>query len=111
MKIQQVLLAVLSLPIGWAAAAFDPTAPARIGPDTSPAARQPDLAWIRVGGSHSLAWYGGTTVRLGDLVEGGRVSAIHEDHIVISGKRGRRAVFLLDRSIRTQPLAQPRPAR
>jgi len=66
------------------------------------------LAWVRVNGRHSIAWYGGTTVKLGDAVEGGRVTAIHEDHIVISGKGGRRTVYLLDHSIRT-PSRDPRP--
>jgi len=64
---------------------------------------------VRVNGRHSIAWYGGTTVRLGDAVEGGRVMAIHEDHIVISGKGGRRTVYLLDHATRTQ--LQARPAR
>jgi hypothetical protein len=72
---------------------------------------EPVLAWVRLNGRNSIAWYGGTTVKLGDAVEGGRVTAIREDHIVISGKDGRHAVYLLDQSVRTQPQARPRPAR
>jgi len=68
------------------------------------------LAWVRVNGRHSIAWYNGTTVKVGDAVEGGRVAAIHEDHIVLSNKNERRAVYLLDHVTRTQPQAQPRPA-
>ena len=45
---------------------------------------------------------GGTAVKLGDAVEGGRVSAIREDHIVISGKGGRRTVYLLEQPIRNK---------
>ena len=69
------------------------------------------LAWVRVNGPHPIAWYGGTAVRLGDQVDGGQVTAIREDHIVISGKGGRRTVYLLDHSIRTQPRVQRPPAR
>lgn len=112
MKTLRILICLLLLPAGWAAAAFDPTAPppqlAGGAANAAAAAQQTGLAWVRVNGRHSLAWYGGTTVRLGDPVEGGRVSAIREDHIVISGKSGHRAVYLLDRSIRTQ---LPTPAR
>lgn len=68
------------------------------------------LAWVRVNGRHSIAWYNGTTVKVGDPVEGGRVAAIHEDHIVLSNKNERRAVYLLDHATRTQPQAQPRPS-
>lgn len=68
------------------------------------------LAWVRVNGRHSIAWYNGTTVKVGDAVEGGRVAAIHEDHIVLSNKNERRAVYLLDHATRTQPQAQPRPS-
>ena len=69
------------------------------------------LAWVRVNGQHPIAWYGGTTVKLGDQVDGGRVTDIREDHIVISGEGGRRTVYLLDHSIRTQPRVQHPPAR
>jgi hypothetical protein len=68
------------------------------------------LAWVRVNGRHSIAWYNGTTVKVGDAVEGGRVAAIHEDHIVLSNKNERRTVYLLDHATRTQPQAQPRPS-
>jgi hypothetical protein len=110
-----MLLAVAALlaPPLAASSLPDPTAlPPSLSsaaPGTAPEAV--GLAWVRVNGRHSLAWYGGTTVKLGDAVEGGRVTAIREDHIVISGKGGRRTVYLLDHSIRTQPRAQRLPAR
>ena len=63
-------------------------------------------------GTLRLEYAPGTAdVKVGDPVEGGRVAAIHEDHIVLSDKGGRRAVYLLDQAIRTQPQAQARPAR
>jgi hypothetical protein len=102
--------AVFAMPLA-AASLPDPTALPRIDPNAEAAPEESGLAWVRVNGRNSIAWYGGTTVKLGDPVEGGRVTAIHEDHIVISGKGGRHAVYLLDRSIRTQPQARPRPAR
>lgn len=108
MKTRCLLLAVLLLPVGWAIAAFDPTAPPRAVPDPSANTRQTRLTWIRLHGAHPLAMYDGVIVRLGDAVEGGRVTAIREDHIVITGKRGRHTVFLYDRSVRTQP---PSPVR
>ena len=103
---------LLALPLA-AASLPDPTAlpKSMANPGVETAPEQPGLAWVRVNGRNSIAWYGGTTVKLGDAVEGGRVTAIHEDHIVISGKGGRRVVYLLDDSVRTQPQARPRPAR
>ncbi|MBW8329836.1 MAG: hypothetical protein K0M48_12000 [Thiobacillus sp.] len=80
---------------------------------SAPAGAVPEeagLAWVRVDGPRSIAWYGGTTVKVGDSVVGGRVVAIREDHIVISGKDGRRTVYLLDRSIAPQSRTRP-PAR
>lgn len=106
----QLMLALL-LVAGGASATLDPTEPPKIranavaGVETAP--EEASLAWVRVNGRHSIAWYGGTTVRLGDAVEGGRVTAIHEDHIVISGKGGRRTVYLLDRTTRAQSLSHP----
>lgn len=91
---------VLMLAAGGASAAFDPTAPSGIQTEAGAASRDAGLAWVRLNGRDSLAWYGGTAVRLGDPVAGGRVTAIAEDHIVISGKGGRRTVYLLDRPIR-----------
>jgi hypothetical protein len=106
-------LAMLLAPPLAAASLPDPTAlPKSLS--SAPAGTAPEeigLAWVRVNGRHSLAWYGGTTVRLGDQVEGGRVTEIREDHIVISGKSGRRTVHLLDHSIRAQPGVQRPPAR
>lgn len=107
-----VVMAALTAPLA-AASLPDPTALPKAlsnpGPDNESV--EPTLAWVRVNGKRSIAWYGGSTVKLGDTVEGGRVTAIREDHIVISGKSGRRSVYLLDESTRTQPLAPPRPAR
>lgn len=95
-----ILTALLASPP--AAALSDPTAPPRVaagGPaDGAPA--EAGLAWVRVDGRNSVAWYGGTTVRLGESVAGGRVSAIREDHIVITGKGGRRVVRLLEPAVR-----------
>jgi len=110
------LVALLATPAA-AAALPDPTAlpkfwasPDAAGSNEAGSHEAAALAWVRVNGRHSIAWYNGTTVKVGDSVEGGRVAAIHEDHIVLSGKGGRRAVYLLDHAFRTQPQAQPRPA-
>ena len=107
-----LVVALLAAPLA-AASLPDPTAlPQALsnpGPETESV--EPTLAWVKVNGKRSVAWYGGSTVKLGDTVEGGRVTAIREDHIVISGKNGRRSVYLLDESTRTQLLAPPRPAR
>lgn len=103
---------LLAMPLA-AASLPDPTAlpKFRASPDADDSHETAALAWVSVNGNHSIAWYDGTTVKVGDSVEGGRVAAIHEDHIVLSGKGGRRAVYLLDHAIRTQPQAQPRPVR
>lgn len=86
-----------------AAAMIDPTAPPKPPAASRVDAKTPgELAWVRVNGKQSLAWYGGRTVRLGDVVEGGRVVAILEDHIVIAGREGRRAVHLLNPAVRTR---------
>jgi hypothetical protein len=107
-----VLAALLAMPLA-AASLPDPTALpiSRANPDAGGASEVAALAWVSVNGRHSVAWYNGTTVKVGDAVEGGRVAAIHEDHIVLSDKGGRRAVYLLDHTVRTQPQAQARPAR
>ena len=108
------LAALLAMPLA-AASLPDPTAlpVSRANPDAGGTSEAATLAWVSVNGRHSIAWYNGTTVKVGDPVEGGRVAAIHEDHIVLSDKGGRRAVYLLDHAIRTQPQAQAqaRPAR
>ena len=105
------MAALLALPL---AAAFlpDPTAlPKSLSSATAGATPEATgLAWVRVNGPHSIAWYGGTTVKVGDSVVGGRVVAIREDHIVISGKDGRRTVYLLDHTVGTQSRVRP-PAR
>lgn len=102
----------LAMPLA-AASLPDPTALPKSLSAASAGARPEEtgLAWVRVNGQQPIAWYGGTTVTLGDQVDGGRVTAIREDHIVISGKDGRRTVHLLDHSIRTQPREQRPPAR
>lgn len=105
-----VLAAAALLPPALAAASLpDPTAlpPGLASAAAAATPEKPVLAWVRVNGSHSIAWYGGTTVGLRDAVDGGRVTAIHEDHIVITGKGGRRTVHLLDHTIRTPPRARP----
>lgn len=91
----------------------DPTALPKVMTRASAegATSEPVLSWVKVNGRHSVAWYGGSVVKLGDTLEDGRVSAIHEDHIVISSKSGRRSVYLLDHSIRTQPLTRSRSTR
>lgn len=98
-KCQLALALVLAFAVSGVSAAFDPMAP----PQSTVEAGVPGdraLAWIRMNGRHSIAWFGGTTVKLGDAVEGGWVSAIREDHIVISGKGGSRSIYLLDRTVR-----------
>lgn len=115
MAARMMLLAVAALlasPLS-AASLADPTAlPESLSRAPAAAMREArGLAWVRVDGPRSIAWYGGTTVRLGDPVDGGRVSAIREDHIVISGKGGRRSVYLLDHTIRTQSRVSRPPAR
>lgn len=93
------LLALLAV-ANPAAAVIDPTAPPRLpGANTEDAPEPATLAWVRVNGKHSLAWFGGMPVRLGESVDGGRVVAIREDHIVIAGREGRRVVYLLDRAV------------
>ncbi len=106
-----VLAALLTAPLA-AASLPDPTAlPTSLSSAPSgTTAEAAGLAWVRVNGRQSVAWYGGTTVKVGDSVDGGQVTAIREDHIVISGKGGRRTVHLLDHTIRTQSRAQS-PAR
>ena len=107
MAARMMLLAMavfLTQPVS-AASLPDPTAlPKSVStPDAAGAREEAVLAWVKVNGRDSIAWFGGTTVKLGEQVDDGRVSAIFEDHIVISGKDGRRSVYLLDHSIRTQP--------
>jgi hypothetical protein len=106
-------VAVLLTPPLAAASLPDPTAlpPSLSSAPTGTAPAETGLAWVRLNGRNSIAWYGGTTVKLGDPVEGGRVTAIREDHIVISGKGGRRTVYLLDHAIRKQSRAQRPSAR
>jgi hypothetical protein len=98
---------------GSVSAAFDPTEPPERLTEGEVAAPREEagLAWVRVNGRHSIAWYGGTAVKLGDPVEGGRVTAIREDHIVISGRDGKRTIYLLEGAVRKQMRAGSRPAR
>ncbi|MDW8323875.1 MAG: hypothetical protein RMK60_07225 [Burkholderiales bacterium] len=53
------------------------------------------LLWTLVGPGASYAWYGGRLVRPGDEIEGGRVHAIAEDHIVLLIGRRRERVPLI----------------
>ena len=101
-----VLLVALAVPAAAADSLPDPTALPRTLSSADVAGTPEELAWVRVDGRNSIAWFGGTTVKLGEQVEGGRVTAILEDHIVISGRHGQRSVYLLDHSIRTQPLTR-----
>ena len=104
--------ALLTTPLAAASLPDPTTLPKGMsGSEAAGTSGEAALAWVRLNGRDSIAWYGGTTVKLGDSVDGGRVSAIHEDHIVISGRDGRRAVYLLDQSVRTQLQARPRPTR
>ena len=107
------VLMVLLLPAATATSLPDPTTLPKAMTSPGPEALQEAsvLAWVKLNGKRSIAWYGGSIVKPGDSVEGGRVRAIREDHIVISGKGGRRVVYLLDESTRTQLLAPPRPTR
>lgn len=108
LKYLGLLLAGFAMNPVWAD--FDPTAPPRLAASAdAPAASA--LSWVRVDGKNSVAWYGGTTVKLGDRVEGGRIAAIHEDHIVIAGSNGRRIVPLLDSQVQHRAVAQVRPAK
>lgn len=109
MAARMMLLALAALLSTMAAAGSlpDPTALPKTLSNADVAGTPGELTWVRVDGRNSIAWFGGTTVKLGEQVEGGRVTAILEDHIVISGKHGRRSIYLLDQSIRTQPLKRP----
>jgi hypothetical protein len=94
---QYPLALLLALATAWAHAAFDPMAPPTTSATAASIPQDRTLAWIRINGRQSIAWYGGAAVRVGDAVNGGRVSAIREDHIVISGKGGSRTIYLLER--------------
>jgi hypothetical protein len=95
-------VALLSAP----AFAIDPTAPPRAAAASSATGTDPaastQLAWVRVDGPRSVAWYGGTVARLGDTVNGERLLAVREDHVVLSGAQGTRRVYLLDPRLRAQ---------
>ena len=93
----------------FALAGFDPTAPppVRTLESQNQAQKVSGLAWVRVDGKNSIAWYGDTTVKLGERVEGGRVVAIHEDHIVIEGRAGRRLIPLWGSQVQHHPVTLP----
>lgn len=96
-----VMLAGFLLAIGQAGAAqFDPTSPPPVAQQPADAAAPPapELAWVRVAGKHSIAWYGGRVVHLGESVDGGRVVAIREDRIEIQ-RAGERQVIPLWRPV------------
>ena len=101
--------------LGWVSllatcawAEFDPTAPPQFKTRETQPQNGSNLAWVRMDGRNSIAWYGGTAVKLGERVEGGRVVAIHEDHIVIAGPQGRRTIPLLSSQVRHQPVTPRR---
>jgi hypothetical protein len=100
-----IVMLLLGLAARPAWPGFDPTAP----PVVSQSAQNPSgkigLAWVRINGRDSIAWYGGAPIRLGDAVDGGRVVAIAEDHIVIAGREGRRTVRLFDPRVQHRPEA------
>lgn len=106
------VVALLAMPAA-AASLTDPTAlPMTQASSGAEGTVEPaGLTWVKINGKNSIAWLGGTAVKLGDPADGGRVTAIREDHVVISGRDGRRTIYLLDQSVRAQPLAQPRPDR
>ena len=101
LRVKCLLAVVLALATSWAAAAFDPMAPPKVAGNQADAPQVSALEWVRMNGRDSIAWYGGTTVKVGDAVEGGRVSAIREDHIVVTGTGGSRSIYLLERTVRT----------
>ncbi len=108
--VKAMLAVVVMVSAGQACAQFDPTAPPPL-PTLSTAANHSagaQLTWVRVDGQQSVAWYGGTTVRLGETVNDGRLVAIHEDHIVIVDQQGRRVVYLLDPALRARQSKEPR---
>jgi hypothetical protein len=98
--VKSLLAGVLALAMGWASAAFDPMAPPKVVVNQVDAPQSGALEWVRMNGHYSIARYRGATVKVGDAVEGGRVSAIREEHIVISGKGGSRSIYLLERTVR-----------
>lgn len=73
----------------------DPMAPprppkTRVATGNAPVSNTPaPLLWTRVGADTAVAWYGGHLVQVGSEVNGARIEAIAEDHIVVS-KQGRR---------------------
>ena len=95
------LAALVSVP-AWAD--FDPTAPPALSRVRADPPREGILAWVKVNGKDSVAWYNNAPVMLGGKVEGGRIVAIHEDHIEIEGSEGRRSVRLLDPDVQITPV-------
>lgn len=89
---------------GVPAFAIDPTAPPLTtgASATTGAGANAQLAWVLVDGRQSVAWYDGAVARLGDTVNGERLLAIREDHIVLAGPQGTRRVYLLDPRLRIQ---------
>ncbi|MGO9444371.1 MAG: hypothetical protein ACLPXB_06275 [Thiobacillaceae bacterium] len=85
---------------------FDPTAPPVVTQTTQNPSGKLGLAWVRINGRDSIAWYGGAPIKLGDAVAGGRVVVIAEDYIVIAGREGRRTVPLLDPRVQHRPEAR-----
>jgi hypothetical protein len=104
--ILRLLCLLAGLGTGTVSADFDPTAPPKMKSNEVPT--ESSLAWVRINGRDSIAWYNGTVVKLGDRVEGGRIVAIREDHIVLAGPRGRRTVSLLDPQVQHKPMVPSR---
>lgn len=80
------------------AQAIDPTAPpVAVGAPAAATGGEStaQLAWVRVDGRRSVAWYDGTVARLGDTLSGERLVAVREDHIVLVGPQGTRRVYML----------------
>jgi len=101
-----LLLSGLANDMAWAE--FDPTAPPALSSNDAAKDRPggSGLAWVRVNGKDSIAWYDNAPVKLGDLVEGGRIVVIREDHIEIAGREGRHTVRLLDPGVQHNPAAR-----
>lgn len=100
---------LLSVPV----MAIDPTAPpvsVAAPAAVASTAATTQLAWVRVDGSRSVAWYGGSVARLGDTVNGERLLAVREDHVVLSGAQGTRRVYLLDPRLSAQQSTSAHPA-
>lgn len=84
---------------GWATAhaVFDPMQPPASLSQTAvnAPAVESQLSWIRNDNRRPVAWYGGRVVGVGDQVDGVRIQAIRDDHIVVTSQQGRQMIWLL----------------